>query len=199
MEDILIMRKVTLYFLCFWLNFLSLSNTSAQQAIAIKCFKKMGKATPWELVQAVDSLFEQNPQLRIPSELIAIYHSRSRCNQLRTIEEKQRCYYQQETENSTISEDMWRRVSRIPPIGTFHSFRLSNNSDTVVHLGIGNSVFYRNRYADFCLISYYLLRENISYGRMDLSRKQRKCIAQRFEAEIIRKIEKILKDNQDKK
>lgn len=193
------MKKTIL--LCFCLSFfyLNVPVSNAQIGAAIKCFRKFGKATPWELIQAVDSLFEQNPELRVPCEFFEIF-DKNTCLNTSDCQERQCCYFQLERERSLYYPE-WLKKPRIPPIGTSHYFRLSSNSDTLIRLDICNSLRHNNKYADCCLTGCTFLNKEIP-KRYDLTRKQERerdqILAKRFEEEFIRRLEKILIENRKK-
>jgi len=160
----------------------------------MKCFPKFGKATPWDLIQAIDSLFEQNPDLRAPCEIL-VEIGKNDCDHISDCQERQRCYYQLERKRASYVYPS-RKDYKYTSIATKHRFRLSSNSDTIISFGTYNSIFYKNKYADCCLTGCYLLKEKVN--QTDMSRKKRKFIARRFEEEIIRRLEQILIEMKEK-
>jgi hypothetical protein len=152
----------------------------------IKTYRKFERASPEQLVQALDTLFEQYPEHRISCEALMLEYTA--CKNLPDCEERQRCYFKQEIEwrNSIVSMGH----SKVKPVGVGHSFSFSNTPDTAINITIDGSILYDNKYANLSFGGFYDMKAQKAYHNGVLSYRQRKQALARFESDILPKIRK---------
>jgi hypothetical protein len=171
----------------------------------IKTYRKFERVSPEQLVQALDTLFEQYPEHRISCEVIEYRYTA--CKSLPDCEERQRCYFQQESESPRREDsifranpEIWKAYNKlkVKPIGVRHSFSFSNSPDTAISITIDGSILYDNKYANLNFGGFYDMKAQKAYHNGVLSYRQRKQALARFESDILPKIREILKENSNK-